>query len=332
MLPFLRDPNREPPSTQGIREAFGARSGDAFWLTSGGAEAAGWVAYALYDQAMRETGRTHLLVPATERGGIKKALEGMERLGCVCQTVPVDARGHMTASSLEESLRPRSILFSLSWADPLTGVIQPVADLARVCRERGVYSHVDASMALGKVFFRFEDLGVDFLSFDGPLVGGPRGSGGLFVRQGLKVRPFFPDPYPPDPAALAGLDAAVRGAVEAFDHCGTETARLRDRLERHLVAGIPNARVLFGGVDRLPHCTVVAFPGVAAEALSYRLERRHVHVCPVVCEGEGLLAHSALSLSLADETCEEEVDRAAGCIVEAVRALKPLSVGLSDAI
>ena len=68
---------------------------------------------------------------------------------------------------LEEALRPRTSLVSLSWANGLTGVIHPVADLAEACQAKGVCLHVDASYAIGKHYFRFEDLNIDYLTFDG---------------------------------------------------------------------------------------------------------------------------------------------------------------------
>src|SRR5690606_9625349 len=118
-------------------------------------EAKRWLLFSMYAEFVRETGRNHFLLPSLD---IDPALsQEMEKLGCMVKKLPMNECGQLTGELLEETLKPRSSLVSISFAHPLTGVIQPVVELAKICEEKQVRLHVDASAVIGKVFFRFED-------------------------------------------------------------------------------------------------------------------------------------------------------------------------------
>ncbi len=106
-----------------------------------------------YLDYIRKTGRTHILAAEKEQTSILSAIETLERFEVQGKILPVNDKGHLTAKSLQEAIRARSSILSLSWAHPYTGVVQPLHDLAACCRENDVRLHVDISAAMGKLYF-----------------------------------------------------------------------------------------------------------------------------------------------------------------------------------
>jgi cysteine desulfurase len=333
-----------------IYSLLGASEHDGFIFTSSGTEAINHVVWATYFDRVRESGRNHFLTAATDAAPIVLALERLEQLGCEMALIPVDSQGQVTAEALAEALTPRTVLFSLSWANALTGTLQPVVALAEVCRERGVLFHLDASAVLGRISFNLDEIAPDLISFNGDHLHAPKGTGGLWIRSGLRLSPLMLGGMEQDGqrggpfsvALLVALGVAAQEAVSGGDRLSTETARLRDRLERQVLQRVAGAVALFGEAPRLPTTTALAFPGANADALLYLLNRRGLlasfgggtyQQLALQLEAAGVarpLADCAISLSLSRETMQEEVDRAANLIAEAVEELRASSKGLWD--
>lgn len=342
MLPFFKDYWGSPSAlhqkgqelfgpidqaTSRIYEAIGANFEDSFTLFGSGADAIFQVFFSTYTDTTRETGKNHFLTPASEDPAILHPLQKMDKLDCVHKLLPVDLCGRVRPEILEEAIKPRVCLLSLSWANRLTGVIQPVADLARICRDKGIRFHVDASAVIGKLFFRFEDAGIDYLTFDGTLFHAPKGVGALFCRKGCTLS----ESSHLDVGALAALSVAMQEAVANFDTLCTETSRLRDQFESSISKTVPDAHIFFQEAERLPNTSVIAFPGAHRESLLYILNRRGVYAStqmlePVLtaCGIDPDLAACAVSFSLSYQTQEEEIERAAAIIAEAVLHLRNL--------
>ena len=193
----------------------------------------------------------------------------LEQLGCVTRLLPVDEKGLLKLSALEEALKPKTALLSISWANALTGVIEPISDIVRICHAKGVKVHLNASAMIGKLPISFEELGVDFLTFDGDKIHTPQGIGGLF----RKTKPHESSHHV---AALSALSLAVDEELQRLEQFAMESARLRDTFEAELKIALPDTLILFQDADRLPHVSCVAFPGVMAEALLFNLHRRQV--------------------------------------------------------
>jgi len=309
----------------------GAGERSHFLLTPGGAEAIFHMLMNFYLDEIRETGRNHLLTTAIEEAPILLSLSRLEQLGCVTRLLPVDEKGMIKLSALEEALKPKTALFSMSWANALTGVIQPIADIVRICHAKGVKVHLNASAMVGKLPISFDELGVDFLTFDGDKIGTPQGIGGLFQ----KTKPHESIRYV---AALSGLSLAVEEGVLRMGQFAMETARLRDTFEAELMHALPDTVILFPESDRLPHVTCAAFPGVMSEALLFHLQRRGVYASIGGGQFQKLssqlknipqeLAQTTLSFSISRETTEDDLAEALDRIVSSVRKLSTLSAAL----
>lgn len=324
-------------ATDSILEALGASSKDRFYFFSSSEDAISHLFLSHYFDSIRSSGKNHILTTNIEEAPVLMSLKRLEDIGCHGKILPVNEQGQLTKDVLKGALNPRTSLVSLSWANGLTGVIHPIADLAEVCRENDVRIHVDASYVIGKLFFRFEDIGVDFLTFDGSLLHSPKGTAGLIAKEKIPFSGPLSSTMGVFVGGIAALSQALDEGAQMFDHVCLETARLRDKLEKGVLDGIPDAQVLFQKAERLPNCTAIAFPGVISDALLFMLHRKgvfaslggghsqklsHILIASGVKEQ---LAQCALSFSLSFETKEEEIDYAVRIIVDCVQKLQKLS-------
>jgi cysteine desulfurase len=328
----------------------GANENDQLILTSSGAEAVNHVIFSAYRDITLSTGKNQFLTSKVDEASSIMAIGRLEPFGCIGKMIDVNDQGMVTAQTLADSLSPRTALVSLSWANGLTGVIQPIAEIADLCQQRGVRLHLDATHVLGKLFYDLEDVGADYLTFNGDQLHAPKGTGILYIKQGISCSPFIFGSADQggmragslNMPALAALATAAQEALDSRDLLCTEIARLRNQLERGILNGFPKAQVCFKEQERLPHCTTILFPGIANEALLFALNR--LGVCASIGGGNfqqlGLmlaatgmkedLAHSAVAFTLSRYTTEEEIDRAIKIIVDSAQALARLSQHVSS--
>lgn len=182
---------------------------------------------------------------------------------------PVDAEGRLDLGAFAELLdRIRPGMVSVMLANNETGVVQPVAEAARLARARGALLHCDAVQAFGKLPFTFASLGCDLLTVSAHKLGGPPGVGALVLREGLEPQPLLRGGGQ-ERRRRAGTEnlPGIAGFAAALD-CPTDWATvrsLRDRLEAAARAIRPDARVVGAGADRLPNTSCLLVPGLAAE-------------------------------------------------------------------
>ncbi|NGX39545.1 MAG: Cysteine desulfurase IscS [Chlamydiae bacterium] len=310
---------------QELCEAIGAQD-HSLYLSSGSSEGSFQVLFAHYADSIRESGRTHILTLETECSPIAKTIKTLEKFEVKGKALPVNAQGQLTRQALTEAVRPRSSMLSFSLAHPLTGVIQPAADLIEVCREHEIRVHLDIGSALGKFAFWTCLFDADFFTFDGALLHLPEGIGGITVKEGGLTPTLRKTLKEGSLAQVSGLLLGVQAAQEQIDHYAMEVARLRDIFEEKMSSLA--ATLFFQEVDRLANCSVIAFEGVHSEQLLFHLERKGVfattgegalaHVMKA-CGVRGSLAHAAVSFILSDETTEEEVLRTCAVIEEVLK-------------
>jgi cysteine desulfurase len=360
MLPYLTDmwgtpsaPHQKgqelfPSINESLRAIYaliGAKETDDLIFTSSGAEAINQVILSTYFDITRPTGKNQYITSHIDEAPAIMSIGRLEKIGCVGKMVNANKNGMVTAEAIAEAITPRTALVSLSWANGLTGVINPVSEIAALCHERGIRFHLDATHILGKLFFELEEIGAHLITFNGDQLHAPKGTGGLYIKEGINCSPFIVGGLEQAghragslnvPALVAMGQAAVE-ALDTRDLLCTEVARLRDKLEQGIVNEYPQAIAFFCNQERLPHCTTIAFPGIVNEALLYALNRKNVFASigggsfqqiGLILANNGIplpLAHSALSFSLSRETTEDEIDRAIAIIGEAARKLKKVS-------
>lgn len=337
-------------SLSSIYTLLGANHQDDFVFTSSGAEATNHIINSIYYDQTLESGRNHFITSNIDEAPAIMAIGRLEENNCVGKMIQVGSKGYVTAKMIADALTPRTALVSLSWANGLTGVINPVEEISKLCEERGIFFHLDASHILGKLFFNLDDIKVTHLTFNGDLLHAPKGTGGLFIKGGRHCSPFIlggieqaglrAGSY--SIANLAALGEAAREAMDARDLVCTEVARLRDKLEDGIIKGFPEAVIFFKEEERLPGVTAIGFPKIVNEALLFNLNRRGVYACigggsfqqiALILENcgiERILANGAISFNLSRYTTENEIDIAIEIIVEEAQRLKKISekVGL----
>lgn len=247
-------------------------------FTGGGSES---IALALLGAARAGRDRArHLVTTGIEHHAVLHAADVLEAEGWRITRLPVDADGLLDPAAFAAALGEGAALASVGYANNEIGVVQPIAQLARIARERGVLFHTDAVQAPGGLPLDVRALGVDLLSLSAHKFNGPKGAGVLYVRRGTEVAPLIVGggqehglrAGTEDVAGIAGLARALELAEAERPQRCAEMAALRDRLEAGIVASIPGVRVNGARAPRLPTILSVAFAGVPGDALLIRLD------------------------------------------------------------
>lgn len=316
---------------------------DQLVLTSGGTESNN---HAL--RAFLPVGQPgHLLISAIEHPSVMATAEQLASEGHAVDIVPVGSNGVVSVKDYLERIRPETRLASLMLANNETGVLQPVAELAAECHQRGIPTHTDATQAVGKVPVDFAELGVSLLTFTGHKFHGPLGIGGLIVRGGFKLAPYLAGqagalrPGTPAVALAMGMHHALELWHQEASDREQRMTHLRDRFEQGLLQrGLPAIIVIGGAVPRLPHTSCVSFAGQNRQALQMALDRAGIACSTGSACASGssepspvLLAmglpddqlEGALRFSLGALTTEAEIDAAIDRIAQVCQRQKPVS-------
>lgn len=265
--------------------------------------------------------RGHLVVSAFEHPSVSEPARFLRRLGFSVTVAPCTAGGLVDVEAIECALRPETRLVSVMHANNEIGTIQPIRQIAALCRDRGILVHTDASQSIGKIPCSVAELGVDLLTVAGHKMYAPKGIGALYVRRGTALDPLLHGaghegglrPGTENTPYIVGLGRAARLVVEQLDEQQVRMAQLRDRLFEHLQAEISRPLVVHGAISpRLPNTLSVSFPGVSATELLRRI--------PELCASTGSACHSG-SVSLSPTLA------AIGVTTEVARGTMRLSVG-----
>ncbi|WP_428307310.1 cysteine desulfurase family protein [Lacipirellula sp.] len=269
-----------------IAEILGARTtgmdADQLIFTSGGTESNNLALTGLQRAgASPPPADPHLLISAIEHPSIARPAEHLAaNNAATLQTLGVDAHGLIRLDELAPLLTPATRVASIMLASNETGVIQPIAAAAEICRQHGTPLHTDATQAVGKIAVDFQALGADALTATAHKFHGPLGVGILLVRHGVKLEPalfggFQQAALRPGtesaPLAIGMQTALELWQREAADRLARMTA-LRDQFEQTLLAGWPAAVVIGGQAPRLPHTSNIALVGLNRQALVMALD------------------------------------------------------------
>ena len=253
---------------------------------------------------------SHLIVSSIEHKSVLVPAEKLRKAGTELTVLPSDSDGFITADRLREALRPNTKLVSIMAANGEIGTIEPIAELAQVCRERGVLFHTDATQAVGKIPLDLTEAPIDLLSMSSHKIYGPKGIGALFIRRGVRMEPLI---------AGGGQEKGVRsgtvnvtGAVglgEAVQIRSREMAEeairltlLRNRLWDRLPSEIQGVRVHGPREQRLPGNLNVSFQGLEAETLMMAMRRFSLSSGSACSSGEREPSQVLKAIGLDDAT------------------------------
>jgi cysteine desulfurase len=333
-----------------LAELLGAKPHELIF-TSGGTESNNLAVLGLA-RANQDRGR-HLICASTEHHAVLNAFEHLEKREAFDVTyLPVDDCGRIDPDELKRAIRNDTTLVSILAANNETGVLQPMAELANVCEDRGVLLHSDMVQSFGKVETHLAGSGLAAASFAAHKFHGPKGAGLLYLRAGLPIEAVQfggahenqRRPGTENVAAIVGMAAAaewaLRDRVQEQDREGV----LRDRLWNHIVASCPSAIQNGDTTHRLANTLNVSFAGLSSETLLMALDLEGIcassgSACMVgsvvashVLLAMGLplsLADSAVRFSLGHETTEEDVERAGDSIAKIMNRLSAAKANAS---
>lgn len=284
-------------------------------------------------------GRNHLLVPSCEQQFIINALCRRQNLGTTYDWV-TSKNGRVKESDLAEALSPRTLLFSISAANGMTGFLEAIPELAALCKERGVIFHIDLSDILGRCALPAELYQADILTFSSQSLGGIGPSGAMFISPALTK--YFSLWLPSNPqvptclSSLAAFSLACQERTTAFSSLVLSAISSRAALKQALSA-IPQVEFLLeDSAPRLPNVAVFAVPGIPAESLGFFLSQKNIFVglgyerfqpLSQILQSSGIspfLCHSALHVSFTERTPTTHFSALTTALQEGISHLQPL--------
>lgn len=296
--------------------------------------------------------RHHIVTTAVEHPAVLEVCKEMQRSGYEVTFLPVDRHGNLNIKDFVRALRPDTLLVTIMHANNETGVIFPVAELARITKETdpNIVFHTDATQSVGKL--RIDLAGeyrhVDLLSFSGHKLHAPKGVGVLFIRKGTPIRPFMVGghqesgrragtenvPY------IIGLAKAMELAYQNLEEENERLAKMRDRLERELRNRIPYLEINGEGAPRLSNTLNLSCHFIEGEAMLFELSEHGICASSGSACTSGSLEpshvltamkvpftaiHGSIRFSLSRYNTDEDIDRILEVFPEVVERLRRAS-------
>ena len=315
-------------------------------FTSGGSEAD--------NQAIRSAaaigaraGKRHIISTAFEHHAVLHTLSKLEKEGFEVTLLDVHSDGLVRVEELAAAIRPDTCLVTVMYANNEIGTIQPIAEIGRVCRERGVLFHTDAVQAAGHLPIDVRAQNIDLLSLSAHKFHGPKGVGALYARRGIALTNLIEGGAQErgrragteNTAGIAGMAAALDEAARNMERDSAKMTALRDRLIAGL-SRIPHSALNGDAERRLPGNVSFCFEGIEGESLLLLLDDKGVCASSgSACTSGSLdpshvllaigrpheVAHGSLRLTLSGETSEEDIDYTIKAVTEVVAYLRSIS-------
>lgn len=292
----------------------------------------------------------HIITSLIEHPAVLETCRTLEKAGVSVTWLPSSSSGRIEPADLEAAIRPETVLVSIMLANNETGVIQPVEELSRIAREKGIIFHVDAVQGVGKIPVDVEKLGIDLLTISAHKFYGPKGIGALYRRRGTMIDPVYTGghhesglrPGTENVPAIVGFGEACRISSENLESEMKHIGRLRDRIEAGIVERIEKVSINGAGSERVPNTCNVTVTRVEGEAMTMHLsmlgfalssgsacatgdtDPSHVLLAMGV---DPVDAQGALRISLGIGNTDEDVDRflkAFPAVVARLREMSPV--------
>ena len=360
MIPFLEENYGNPSSIYGlggkskkalmiareeIAKSIGAKPQEIYF-TAGGSESDNWALIATAE-AYEEKGK-HIITSKIEHHAILHTCEYLQKRGFTVTYLDVDEDGIISLEELKRAICPDTILISIMAANNEIGTIQPIAEIGAIAKEHKILFHTDAVQAYGHIPMNVEECNIDMLSASAHKINGPKGTGFLYIRQGVKSRSFIHGGAQErsrragteNVPAIAGFGAAVK---KAFANMGSRTAKeteLRDYLIERIGREVPHCKLNGHREKRLPNNVNFSFEFIEGESLLIMLDGKGICASSGSACTSGSLdpshvllaiglphekAHGSLRLTLSEENTKEEMDYVVDCVKEIVAKLRSMS-------
>jgi len=316
------------------------------YFTSGGTESDNWalkgVAFANKDKGK------HIITTTIEHHAVLHPLKYLEGLGFEITYVPVEPNGIVDPQKIKEAIRNDTILISVMLANNEIGTIQPVKEIAKIAKEKGIIIHTDAVQAVGQIPVDVKDLGVDLLSLSAHKFYGPKGVGALYIRKGTKIHPFSHGGAQErnrragteNVAGIVGLGKAIELATQNLSEYAAKLQKLRDKLIDGVLSKIDYVRLNGDRYNRLPNNANFSFEFIEGESLLLMLDMKGIAASSgSACTSGSLdpshvllaigleheVAHGSLRITFGEDNTEEDIDYLLEVLPEIVSRLREMS-------
>ena len=367
MLPYFTDLFGNPSSLYGFaaqnkkavesaRETIAGVIGatdQEIYFTAGGTESDNWAIKGTAE-ALKDKGN-HIITTKIEHHAVLHTCQYLEKNGFEVTYLDVDEFGMVNPDGLKAAIRPTTILISIMFANNEIGTIQPIRELGVIAPEHGILFHTDAVQAFGQIPIDVKECNIDMLSASGHKLNGPKGIGILFVKKGVRIRPFVHGGAQEkrkragteNVPAIIGLGKAAEIALATMDERIRKETALRDHLIKKVLAEVPYSRLNGHPVQRLPGNAHFCFRFVEGESLLLFMDRKGICASSgSACTSGSLdpshvllaiglpheIAHGSLRLTLNETNTMEEMDYTAQSAVEVVARLRSMSPLYEDFI
>lgn len=316
------------------------------YFTGGGSESDNWALIGTAHK-LAPTGKKHIITTAVEHHAILHTCAALEKEGFEVTYLPVDSEGKISMTELENAIRPDTALVSIMYANNEIGVINPISEIGKICRKKGVLFHTDAVQAVGNVPINVTEQSIDMLSLSGHKIHAQKGVGILYIRRGINLPNLINGggqerskrAGTENVPAIVGLGVALENAVSDIPGKIEKVSKMRDRLIDGLLK-IERTRLNGSRTDRLCGNVNISVEGVEGESLLLSLDLKGICASSgSACTSGSLdpshvllalglpheVAHGSLRLSISDETTDEDIDYILEVVPEVVDRLRSMS-------
>lgn len=332
-------------SRKQVADLIGAKPGEIIF-TSGGTESDN---LAIKGIAYQNSGRgKHIITSTIEHPAVLNTCAYLEKDGFEVTYVPVDGDGILDIAELENAIRDDTILITVMHANNEIGTIQPISDISKISKEKGIYFHTDAVQSVGKIPVDVKELGIDLLSISSHKIHGPKGVGALYIKKGTWIQAIAhggghegrlragTENIP----GIVGFAKAMSLAKERLAVDSKHLTQLRDLLIKKVLDSIEYSYLNGHPTKRLPNNANLRFSFVEGEAMLLSLDMKGIAVSTAsACSSRSLEpshvltaiglrpedTHGSLRISLGKDNTREEVDYVVESLVEVVGKLRDMS-------
>ncbi len=360
MLPYMKEIYGNPSSLYSIGQEAKEHLEDArkrvaavlgcepkeVYFTSGGSEADNQAIISAARMGEKK-GKKHIISTAFEHHAVLHTLDKLEKEGFEIELLDVHNNGIVTAGQVKDAIREDTALVTIMFANNEIGTVQPIREIGAVCREKNVIFHTDAVQAIGHVPINVKEDNIDMLSLSGHKFHGPKGTGVLYVKKGIRLTNIIEGGAQErgkragteNVPGIMGLAKALEDATRDIEGYTKKLTPLRDKLIEGILK-IPYSELNGDREKRLPATVNFCFEGIEGESLLLLLDDKGISASSgSACTSGSLdpshvllaigrpheVAHGSLRLSLGEDTTDEEIDYLIKSVTEVVEYLRSIS-------
>ena len=332
-------------SREKIASAIGALPSEIYF-TSGGSESDNWAIRGVCEK-LAPKGKKHIITSVFEHHAVLHTCQALEKKGFEVTYIPVDEKGLINPEDIKKAMRDDTALVTIMFANNEIGTIQPIKEIADICREHKVLFHTDAVQAVGNVEINVKDMGIDLLSVSGHKIHAQKGIGALYIRKGIVIpNLIYGGAQEKNKRAGTENTAGIVGFAKAMEiACADIPAKIEKvtAMRNRLIDGIlklPRTRLNGDRDKRLCGNCNISIEGVEGESLLLMLDLHGICASSgSACTSGSLdpshvllalglkheVAHGSLRLSISDETTDEDIDYILEVIPAVVKRLRDMS-------